>query len=167
MLTLLPVMTGCITGKTPVIGIHSGELAPEIKAEGISGDTIALSSLRGKYVLVEFWDSGNDPARRSHFEMQRVYEKYKNASFKDGSKGYAVFSISLDAKKEQWKDAVQTDHVQWPEQAIDTRGWNAPAVVTYNVASLPKYYLIDGDGVIVYHNILIDELEEKLKEEIN
>lgn len=155
------VLSACTTVK-PVVGIRSGNIAPEISAIDPGGNTLSLNGQRGKYVLVEFWESGNSQSRKNHFEMGRMYQKYRDANFKEAN-GFTIFSISIDSDKSNWLSAIREDAVVWPLQVIDTNSWNSKPLLDYAVASLPKYYLLDEEGIILQHNIIISDLETILK----
>ena len=145
-----------------VIGTRAGDIAPEISAVDPGGNALLLSSQRGKYVLVEFWESGNSQARKNHFEMGRMYQKYRDGKF-EGATGFTIYSVSIDSDKSKWLSAIREDIMVWPMQVIDTNSWNSKPLLDYAVASLPKYYLLNGEGVILQHNIIISDLENILK----
>ncbi len=149
------------TAPKAVSGTRSGDIAPEISAVDPGGNTLTLSSLRGKYVLVEFWESGNSQSRKNHFEMGRMYQKYRDGIFEDGN-GFTIYSISIDSDKSKWLSAIREDVMVWPAQVIDTNAWNSKPLLDYAVASLPKYYLLNGEGIILQHNIIISDLEKIL-----
>lgn len=156
------LVIGACTAQKAVIGTRTGDIAPEITAVDPGGNNLTLSSQRGKYVLVEFWEAGNSQSRKNHFEMGRMYQKYKDGNFEDAS-GFTIFSISIDSDKTKWLSAIREDLMVWPMQVIDTNSWNAKPLFDYAVASLPKYYLLNGDGIILQHNIIISDLESILK----
>lgn len=159
---------GCsgTAASSKVVGVAAGNTSPEIATNDKNGKTLQLSALKGSYVLVEFWESGNNEARRNHFEINRVYQKYKDAQFKDG-KNFCIYSVSLDTNKDQWLEAMAQDNVSWPCQTIDTKGWNAKSALDFGVSFLPKYYLINGEGVIIKRNILIKDLESIIQAELS
>ena len=144
-------------------GNKIGNKAPEILCDGVKGDCDPLSSLEGKMVLIEFWASTCDPCRDVHFEMDRLYRKYQQSTFKDG-KGFTIYSVAIDQDHDQWEQAVKEDRVSWDNQLCDPRKWNAPAILDYEINSLPKYFLVDGDGVIVDRALLINDLDKVLAE---
>lgn len=161
----LVAFNGCAV-QTAAVGTKAGNLAPEISAPDPAGNILTLSSLRGKYVLVEFWQSENSQSRKNHFEMGRLYQKYRDANFKNGD-GFSIFSLSIDAEKNNWLSALREDVVVWPMQTIDSSSWKSKTLLDYSVASLPKYFLLDEKGVILKHNIIIADLEDILKTYIN
>lgn len=146
----------------PTVGVLSGNLAPDITASNASGTSISLSQSKGKLILVEFWDVNNIIARKNHFEIQRMYSKYSTTEFKAG-KGFEVYSLSIDADRAAWLSAVAKDGILWPIVVNDPKSWNAQAVLDYKIASLPKYFLVDENGVIINHNIIISDLDKILE----
>jgi len=154
----LCTLTVTCTTSQKIVGNKTGEVAPDISATDTNGKTITLSSLRGKVVLLEFWGSDNATCRSNHSEIQRLYEKYDNTAFESG-KGLTVYSFSLDSQKDKWVQAIRTDQTTWPNHVCDFKSWNSKAALDYQLATTPKYYLIDGQGVIIRRNILIRDLE--------
>ncbi len=159
-MAMVVLIISCKT-TAPTIGVSSGNLAPEITATNVSGNSIKLSDYKGKLVLLEFWDSNNSVARKNHFEIQRMYQKFKTASFKEGE-GLEVYSLSIDSDIAAWQAAVKEDGIVWPVIVNDRKAWNAQAILDYKVATLPKYFLINESGVIINHNIIISDLEKIL-----
>lgn len=133
-----------------------GETAPDIVLPDPYGKTVALSSLRGKFVLVDFWASWCKPCRIENPNVVRMYNQYK-------SKGFEVFSVSLDDNREAWMKAINDDRLLWTHVS-DLKKWNASVVPTYNIESIPFTVLLDRDGKIVAKNLRGAELEKKLAE---
>jgi peroxiredoxin len=159
-LAFLVIIASCKT-TAPAVGVLNGEIAPEVTAVLMDGKSVNLSASRGKLVLLEFWDSNNSVARKNHFEMQRMYSKFKNTEFKSGN-GFEIYSLSIDTDVAAWKNAVAADGISWPIIVNDKAGWNAKPALDYKIASLPKYFLIDENGLIISHNIIISDLEKLL-----
>ncbi len=133
-----------------------GAFAPEIKLHDPFGKEIALSSLRGKIVLVDFWASWCAPCRKENPNVVKLYQKYKD-------KGFDVFGVSLDKNRENWIKAINDDKLLW-NHVSDLMEWNSPLVKTYNFESIPHTVLIDREGKIIALNIRGNELESKLAE---
>lgn len=142
-----------------------GDKAPEIIQNLITGEEFHLSELKGKMVLIDFWAAWCKPCRKENPNIVEVYNKYKDASFKNGE-GFTVLSVTLDFKKEMWEKAVTDDQLSWPYHVGDLKGWKNEAAVKYNVKSIPASFLIDGDGIIVGINLKGDDLDKKLKKQL-
>lgn len=136
----------------PGVGLNIGDQAPELKYKDPNGKVIALSSLRGKYVLIDFWASWCGPCRRENPTVVSAYEKYKDKKFK-GAKGFTVYSVSLDQNAEAWKKAIAADKLDWPNHVSDLQYWSSDGARIYGVRSIPANFLIDGKGIIVAKNL--------------
>jgi len=131
--------------------IAPGKAAPEIKMLNTAGEMVALSSLKGKLVLVDFWASWCGPCRKENPNIVAVYNKYKE-------KGFTVFSVSLDDKKEAWIQAIKADKLTWTHVS-DLSGWQSLATKLYKFYSIPTSFLIDRNGNILKRNLRGKDLE--------
>jgi peroxiredoxin len=134
-----------------------GSEAPELNFPNPDGKNIALSSLRGKVVLIDFWAAWCRPCRAENPNVVRLYKKYNK-------KGFDVYSFSLDQQKEQWLAAIEMDGLIWKNHVSDLAGWNTAAIPLYHFDGIPFTVLIDRDGKIIGKNLRGPELENKLKE---
>jgi thiol-disulfide isomerase/thioredoxin len=134
-----------------------GSIAPDIKLLTPDGKELALSSLRGKVVLLDFWASWCGPCRRENPNVVRIYNTYKD-------KGFTVFSVSFDKSAEPWKAAIAQDGLIWPNHVSDLKGWGSMAAGLYGITSIPRTFLLDKDGKILATNLRGEELEQKVKE---
>lgn len=133
-----------------------GSMAPEIRQNTPEGGTFALSELRGKVVLIDFWASWCRPCRMENPNVKRVYEKYH-------SKGFEILGVSLDRAQDAWIMAIQQDELPW-KHVSDLGFWNNAAAQEYGVSSIPFTVLVDREGKIIDKGLRGDQLEGKLAE---
>jgi thiol-disulfide isomerase/thioredoxin len=94
--------------RSTLVGNNIGDQAPELAVKNPDGKLIKLSSLKGKYVLIDFWASWCGPCRRENPNVVAAYAKYKEAKFKK-AKGFEIYSVSLDKNMNAWKLLAKTD----------------------------------------------------------
>ena len=123
----------------------------------LDGKLIALSSLKGKVVLLDFWASWCRPCRAENPNVVRLYNKYKD-------KGFTVYSVSLDQNKDKWMAAITQDQLTWSNHVSELTGWKSSAGNKYGVSSIPKTFLIDAKGKIIAYDLRGNDLEKKLSE---
>jgi len=142
------------------IGLEPGNKSPEIKLPTIKGDTVALSSLKGKLVLIDFWGTWCSPCVAEQAELAKLYNKYKQSTFTNG-KGFEIYGVSLDAKKSNWENFITMNKINWI-QVSDLKFWRSPVAKTYNIQALPFNILMDGNGIIVAKNLHGMDLEKSI-----
>jgi len=139
-------------------GLEPGNKAPEIKLPTLKGDTVALSTLKGKLVLIDFWGTWCSQCVQEQSELAKLYRKYKLAAFTNG-KGFEIYGVSLDVKKSNWENFINTNKIDWI-QVSDLKFWRSPVAKTYNIQGLPFNVLIDGNGIILAKNLHGIDLEK-------
>lgn len=154
----LLLIVGTISAQS--IGLEPGNKSPEIKLPTIKGDTVALSSLKGKLVLIDFWGTWCAPCVAEQAELAKLYNKYKQSTFTNG-KGLEIYGVSLDAKKSNWENFITTNKINWI-QVSDLKFWRSPVAKTYNIQALPFNILMDGNGIIVAKNLHGVDLEKSI-----
>ena len=132
--------------------------APETKLDpnlkDTKGNRIALSSLKGKVVLLTFWASASEECVTENLKLKEFYKTYKK-------RGFEIYQVDLDEKEDNWKNAVKYDELPWISVREDDPA-NPINARLYNVKSLPTNYLYDKTGTIIGVNLHGKALQIKL-----
>jgi thiol-disulfide isomerase/thioredoxin len=135
----------------------AGQPAPNVALPDAQGTVVALDTLRGKVVYVDFWASWCGPCRRSFPWMNEMQQKY-------GSKGLAIVAVNVDKKRTDADKFLAQLPASFPV-VFDEAG-TAPAA--FGVKGMPSSYLIDARGnVVLVERGFVDarrtELEDRIK----
>ena len=131
--------------------LKPGQPAPDIALKDVNGKTVRLADLKGKVVLLDFWASWCGPCRRANKGLVSLYAKLK-------TKGFEIYSVSIDDEKASWEKAIADDHITWL-QVNDKGGWYAPVATALKIEQIPTTYLIDKQGKIAAVDLEGRELE--------
>jgi thiol-disulfide isomerase/thioredoxin len=136
--------------------IEIGALLPNIELPDTKDHFISLESLRGKYVLVDFWASWCGPCLKEVPNLKKAYSAYH-------AKGFEIYSISLDNNKIAWLDGIEKHELNWLHVS-DLLAFDSPVAKLLAVNYIPRTFLLDANGVIIAVNVREDALINKLSE---
>jgi len=137
--------------------LPQANLDPNLK--NIAGKRIALSSLKGKYVLLTFWSYQSKDCIEENLQLKEFYKLYNK-------KGFEIYQIDLDENESDWEKVVRFDELPWISTREDDPKDPKNAMV-FNVKSLPANYLFDKDSKIIGSNLHGRELRLKLEQIFN
>lgn len=137
-------------------GCEIGQTSPDFELKDLNGQLTKLSSLRGKYTLIDFWASWCGPCRKEIPNLKKVYAEYKD-------KGLQLIGVSIDNSEAAWQKAVK-------EEQLDYLQLNDPKNITgklYNFNGIPFIILISPEGVILEKGLRGAEVREKVAKYLN
>jgi thiol-disulfide isomerase/thioredoxin len=137
-----------------------GVVAPEISLPNPDGEIIDLSSLRGKYVLLDFWAAWCPPCREESPWLVEAYNRYQKM-------GFDIYQVSLDRNREAWLRGISEDRLERWKHVSDLQFWSSVVVPLYRIDGIPANFLLDPEGKIIARDLRGEELENKLTEIFN
>jgi thiol-disulfide isomerase/thioredoxin len=117
------------------------------------GNEFRLSSLKGKYVLVDFWAGWCAPCRADP-NLLKAYKELKDKKFE-------IVGISLDETKGAWLKAVAQDKMPWI-QVSDLKGFKSDIAVKLGISAIPQNVLIDPNGVVIAKNLRGEDVNKTI-----
>ena len=133
-----------------------GKKAMDFNVKDLDGNDLSLEKYRGNVILLDFWAVWCKPCIAEMPNVKGVYEKHKDANFQ-------IIGISLDQSREKLIGYLEKEGITWP-QFFDGNGWENWVAQMYGINSIPRMYLIDGDGIIRKANVRGPALEPAVAE---
>ena len=131
--------------------VAAGKEAPDFTLNDINGKPFSLSSLRGKYVVLDFWGSWCGWCIKGMPDMKKYYEKYSGK--------FEIVGIDCNDTEAKWKDAVKKHELPW----IHVKSEKADATPQkYAVEGYPTKVILNPDGTI--YKVIVGEDPQFYKE---
>ena len=113
---------------------------PEIVLNDVNGQQQSLTALKGKVIILMFWDASNVEQRVYNTDLKILYERYH-------SRGLEVYQVGLNSDKTAWAMQVKEQGLPWISVCDPAAGASVGAML-YNITQLPSMYVISRDGSI-------------------
>ncbi len=136
--------------------VQIGKQAPDFNLPDTSGKLISLSSLQGKYLIIDFTASWHPEFHKRNSELKLLYKKYLH-------KEIEIFQVSFERNLYNEQEKIETEKTNWI-LVSDINGLNSELIRLYGIRTFPTYYFLDKNGIIIGSDIQINELAELLEE---
>ncbi len=122
----------------------------EIRLPQTNGDTIALSSMKGKVILLDFTVYENTGISSRNIQLRGLYDKYN-------SKGFEIYQVSADRREHFWQQSAS--NLPW----TCVRDANGTSFALYNVQAIPTFFLINREGEVILRDAQIENTEKEIE----
>ena len=138
--------------------LKPGTMAPDFKLKDVNGKKYQLSKLfKGHYTVIDFWASWCPDCRKDMPNMQRIYNEFSPL-------GVQFVGISFDTEQDNWKKAIETYGISYPQVGELKRMRDSELAKAYGIKWIPSMMLLDKEGKVVLSTVLSDKLEKTLTE---
>ena len=134
-----------------------GAMAPDIQLPNPWGDTLKLSTLKGKYVLIDFWGTWCRPCRLHNADLRNTYRMFR-------PRGFDIFQVAIERNITDWRNTLREDKLYWRYQVSELNYMESKVARMYGVTSIPSNFLIDPDGRIIARDLYGEALNLLLNE---
>jgi thiol-disulfide isomerase/thioredoxin len=135
-----------------------GATAEDFKLMQPNGNVFSLSSLRGKYVLLDFWASWCGPCRKEIPHWKTVYRQYQQ-------RGFEIVAISVDRNYKDWRKALKQEQMPWIQvvDSFPSPGQSGYVSDLFGIRLIPHYILLDKDGKVLLGTGNSEAIREKIR----
>ncbi len=138
--------------------VQVGQIAPDFVEKDTAGNDVSLRSLKGSYVLIDFWASWCGPCRAENPAMKELYNELKAKKV-----NFEIIGVAGDFAAPRWKNAIIKDKLPWINIS-DLKGFDGTALKMYGIKSIPYTVLLDKEGRIINKGLTGEELRMKIRE---
>ncbi|MEE4116668.1 MAG: TlpA disulfide reductase family protein [Marinilabiliaceae bacterium] len=142
--------------QSPTAGLDK---MPGFKLHDSEGELFNSESIRGKYVLIDFWASWCGPCHKKFPELIELYTEFH-------IEGLEIVGISTDFKKEPWLADLEKLDLPWI-QLIDMKGEESVAVTRFGVSAIPALFFIGPEGKIIARDPGCEFVKDYIRKEKN
>ncbi len=147
-------------GKKAAGALHRLDLVGQsidLKGPNLKGEMVDASASRGKTLLITFWATWAEPAKRDLPELKKLYDEHR-------SEGLEFVGVNLDNDRETLDAFLKANPTPWP-QIFEPGGMDSRLANEYGIISLPTMILVDSQGKVINRNIrTAAELERQLEQ---
>ena len=131
-----------------LLTLQPGQPAPDFTLSGPDGQSVSLSQFKGKVVLLDFWASWCGPCIADLETLRKIKEQV-------AAQPVVFLNVSLDVNEGAWKRAIAKHQIKGVHVRSDGQVTQA-----YNVSGIPRYYLLDPQGLIVEDRLRVSDIDE-------
>ena len=117
------------------------------------GQQRSLTDLKGKVVMLDFHVFASDASAKRIMELRKLYDKYH-------AQGFEIYQISYDTNEHFFK--TQTEALPWI-CVWDPEGAESRTLVSYNIQSIPTYFIIDRANKLQKRDVQIQDLDAEIQ----
>ena len=139
-----------------VIGVETGNKAPDLQLQTLTGDTVKLSDFHGKRVMINFWATWCPPCRAEMPDMEKLYR----------NKDIVILAVNL-TNKEKGMGGIEKFVKDYKLTFPVLLDKNSDIANLYEIKPIPTSYMIDSNGIIRYkvmgamnYDLMVQEYEK-------
>lgn len=129
---------------------------PNINLPNVKDKYVALNSIKGKYILLDFTVLNNKSSFQHTRNLKSTYGRYKD-------KGFEIYQVCVDKSKNLWKEIINSMGIKW-SCVWDKESLNSRNLAIWNIKNIPSNYIISPKGEIVGKNLFGKRLDERLEQ---